>query len=330
MKVKNLANTSDTFDFEFPPKPYDIVGFGSNSADQLCVVPEYPSSDSKTEILQYERLPGGQVATAAIFLAHMGLKARYIGKLGGDEAGRLMLQSLRSEDIDISNVIVEEKALNNYAIIIIDKRTGGRTIFCRRDELLDFRDSELREEDVCAGRILHIDGYDPLSLKAASWCRERGIAVSADLDNVVPGCKELLTKVDFLIASADFPAKLTGISDPEKSFVALKGSFDGFLAVTLGAEGAMAWVGGRCVVFPGLKVKAVDTTGAGDIFHGGFLYGLLRNWPLGKIMAFANAAAGLSCGFLGARTGIRPLPEILCHADRLLGAGAGGGSDAPV
>jgi len=76
MKVKNLANTSDTFDFEFPPKPYDIVGFGSNSADQLCVVPEYPSSDSKTEILQYARLPGGQVATAAIFLAHMGLKAR--------------------------------------------------------------------------------------------------------------------------------------------------------------------------------------------------------------------------------------------------------------
>ncbi len=328
MKVKRLRDESDTFDLQFPRMPCDVVGFGLNSADQLCVVPEYPSADSKTEILQYARLPGGQVATAAVFLARMGRKVRYIGKLGGDEAGRLMLQSLRSETIDISNVIVEENAVNNYAIIIIDKKTGGRTIFCRRDRLLDFRDSELKEEDVCAGRILHLDGYDRLSMKAASWCREQGIAVSADLDKVVPGCEELLTKIDFLIASADFPSKLTGISDPEKAFLALRSGYEGFLAVTRGAGGAMAWVNGRCVVFPGLKVKAVDTTGAGDIFHGGFLYGLLRNWPLGKIMAFANAAAGLSCGFLGARTGIRPLPEILRHADILSGAGRGQG--APV
>jgi sulfofructose kinase len=105
--------------------------------------------------------------------------------------------------------------------------------------------------------------------------------------------------------------EFTGIGDPLKAFERLRNEFSGFLAMTLGAAGAMAWVGNQCVLFPAIEVEAVDSTGAGDIFHGGFIYGLLQNWPLQRIMNFANAAAGLSCGYLGARTGIRPLSEIL-------------------
>ncbi len=326
MRIKRLENPSDSFDLHFREKPYDMVGFGLNSVDQLCIVPQYPRPNSKTEIHRYEKLPGGQVATATIFLSRMGLKVKYIGKVGGDDIGRFSLQSLRAESLDISQVIVEDNARTQHAIIIIDKECGERTILCQGDAHLNFKEEELKKEEVCTGRIFHIDGHDSDSaLKAASWCQEEGIYVSADLDKVVPGCRDLIEKVDFLITSADFPSEFTGIRDPVECIMELSKTFNGFLAVTLGAQGAMAVIGNRCLTFPALKVNAVDTTGAGDIFHGGFIYGLLQNWPLQKIMAFANAAAGLSCGYLGARAGIRPLREILGFAEQLISSSGAGG-----
>jgi sulfofructose kinase len=317
MPVKRLSSPSDTFDFPFRrDKEIDLVGFGLNAVDHLCVVPHYPRFDSKTAITHYEKLGGGQVATTVSFLARMGLKGKYIGKVGSDELGEFSLQSLRSEKIDTSAVLVEPGARNQYAFIIVDKDSGERTVLWERDPRLSFRESELRREDVCDGRVLHLDGHDHLAaLRAARWAQEEGIAVVIDLDKVVPNTEELISQVDFLITSSNFPPDFTGLDDPIDSLMALRPYCAGFLAVTLGARGAMAVVGDECIRFPAFKVHAVDTTGAGDIFHGGFIYGLLHNWPLERIMAFANAAAGLNCTHLGARSGIPPLSEILKLAD---------------
>jgi sulfofructose kinase len=316
MKIKRLQSIFDTFDLKFPePKSFDVVGFGLNSVDQLCVVPEYPHCDSKSEIVRYEMLPGGQVATAMVFLSRMGLQTRYVGKLGGDDLGRFCLQKLQLETIDIGSIRIEQGARNQFSIIIIDQQSGERTVLCQRDRRLDFKESELNEEAVCAGRILHLDGYDPASLSAAIWCQKQGIPVCIDLDTVVPNCAELLEHIDFLIANANFATEYTGISDPIDAYHALRQGFDGFLAITLGKNGSMAWIGDQCVQFSGLSVRTVDTTGAGDIFHGAFIYGLLKNWPLKRIMGFANVSAGLSCIRLGAQSGIHTLSEILQHID---------------
>jgi len=319
MNIKQIQSPADTFDLRFPAgKALDAVGFGTNSVDHLCVVPEYPESSAKTEILHYEQLAGGQVATAMIFLARMGLRTKYIGKVGGDELGRFSLRSFETDAVDTASVMVERNASNQCAFIVIDRKSGERTVFSRRDTGLDFRGAELKRDDICAGRVLYLDGYDSRgALAAAGWCREAGIPVVIDLDKVVPDCQELIGRVDFLIVSSNFPSEFTGIDDPVKAFQVLRDHYDGFLAMTLGASGAAAWVGDRCIAFPGLKIDPVDTTGAGDIFHGGFIYGLLQNWPLEKIMRFSNAAAGLSCMHMGARTGIRPIPEILRHAATL-------------
>ena len=321
MKIKRLADPSDTFDVRFPEgKPFDVVGFGLNAVDHLCIVPHYPRFDTKTEILHYEKLAGGQVATTVAFASRMGLRGKYIGKVGSDDFGSFSLDSLRSEKIDTSSVLVEPGARNQYAFIVIDKSSGERTILWERDARLSFRDSELRRGDVCAGRVLHLDGHDyAAALRAATWAQDAGIPVVIDLDKVVPQSAELISKVDFLITSSNFPPDFTGIADPIQSLLELGKYCAGFLAVTLGARGAMAVVGDSCVRFPAFKVHAVDTTGAGDIFHGGFIYGLLQNWSLEAIMSFANAAAGLNCTHLGARAGIPPLDEIL----QLAGSGSG-------
>lgn len=317
MRIKKLDTESGTFDIDFPAtKPFDVVGFGLNAVDHLCVVPQYPRFDSKTEIVHYEKLGGGQTATAVVFAARMGLKGKYIGKVGSDDLGVYALESLRAENIDTSSVLVERGARNQYAFIIIDKASGERTILWERDRKLSFRQEELCRADICSGRVLHLDGHDyEAAIQAARWAREEGIPVVIDLDKAVPRSAELIANVDFLITSANFPPEFTGIDDPIESLLALRNHCDGFLAVTLGAQGAMAVVGDRCERFPAFKVHAVDTTGAGDIFHGAFIYGLLHNWPLDRIMTFANAAAGLNCTHLGARGGIPPLGEILALVD---------------
>jgi len=317
MRIKKLDTESGTFDIDFPTtKPFDVVGFGLNAVDHLCVVPQYPRFDSKTEIVHYEKLGGGQTATAVVFAARMGLKGKYIGKVGSDDLGVYALESLRAENIDTASVLVERGARNQYAFIIIDKASGERTILWERDRKLSFRQEELCRADICSGRVLHLDGHDyEAAIQAARWAREEGIPVVIDLDKAVPRSAELIANVDFLITSANFPPEFTGIDDPIESLLALRNHCDGFLAVTLGAQGAMAVIGDRCERFPAFKVHAVDTTGAGDIFHGAFIYGLLHNWPLDRIMTFANAAAGLNCTHLGARGGIPPLGEILALVD---------------
>jgi sulfofructose kinase len=316
--IKSLTDPSDTFDIDFLKKEFDVVGFGQNSVDHICVVQEYPRLNSKCEILSHERLPGGQIATAVLFLARMGMRARYIGKFGGDELGRFALEGLRAESIDVSSVRIERDAVNRYAFIIVEKSSGERTVLGRRDPRLSFRESEVDMESICSGRILHLDGGEgPASLRAALLCRGQGIPVSIDLDTVPEGCDDLIANVDFLVVSSNLPSEFTGLSDPVRSLMKLRSYTDAFIVVTSGSGGAIALVGDQCVNFPALRVEAVDSTGAGDIFHAGFIYGVLQNWPLEKIMAFANASAGLSCTRLGAQTGIFPLAAIIKAAESL-------------
>ena len=313
MNIKPLKSPSDCFDLPFPAnKRFDAVGFGLNSVDHLCMVPRYPAFDSKTEIAGYEKLPGGQVATAMLFLARNGCRVKYIGKVGGDDLGRFFMDSFKEESIDIDSVIVQDDALNEFAFIIIDKESGERTILWQRDEKLNFKLSEMDDESIGSGKIIHLDGVDSVAaLHAASFCRDRGIPVCIDLDMVVPDCRKLVDNIDFLIVSSNFCREFTGVPNAIEAFRALNAQYSGFPVMTLGAEGAVTCIGNQILQFPGMRVEAVDTTGAGDVFHGAFLYGLLRNWPLEKIMAFSNAAAGFSCKYLGAQSGIGSVDEIL-------------------
>jgi sulfofructose kinase len=317
MRIKQLQNPCESFDLRFAGnKKFDVVGFGENVVDRVCVVAEFPHFDTKSEILRHEVLAGGQVATAVAFMSRLGLKGKYIGKVGSDELGNISLESLRKENIDTSSVLVAPGARNQYSFIIIDQESGERTILWERDARLNFEDSELNRLDICAGSILYIDGKDPqAALRAATWAQQEGIPVVIDLDKVVSRCDELLPLIDFLIVSASFPKEMTGIDDPIRSLSALTEYCPGFIAVTLGAEGAMAIVGDSCVRFPAYNVHAIDTTGAGDIFHAAFIYGLLQNWSLEKIMTFANAAAGLNCTRLGARGDLPSLAEVLSFMD---------------
>jgi len=299
------------FHLSLQDKPFDVVGMGLNSVDFLCVVPEFPAPNSKMQMLQFSRQGGGQVATALVALRRWGVKTKYIGKVGEDELGKFSLNSIRQEGVETSSVIIEPHATNQFAAIIVDGPTGERTILWSRDEQLMYREGELRKEEICSGKILHLDGHDVrAALQCARWAREERIPTVIDLDKVEPLTSELIKYIDFVIASSRFPMAYTGISDQKKAIFELQRQTHGFVCSTLGDDGAIALVDGELLHIEGLKVTAVDTTGAGDVFHGGFIYGLLQNWDVVEILTFANAAAALKCKELGGRKGIPSLEEV--------------------
>ena len=291
-------------------KIFDVVGMGLNSVDFLTVVPEFPAPNSKMKMLQFSKQGGGQVATAIVALSRWGVRTKYIGKVGADELGQFSLQSIRQEGVDVSSVTIEPNATNQFATILVDGSTGDRTILWNRDDRLMYREGELRKEEVCCGKLLHLDGHDiRAAIQCARWAKEESIPTVVDLDKVEPLTSKLIQEIDFLITSSRFPTLYTGISDQKEAFLELQKKTHGFLCTTLGPSGAMAWVNGEIFHAGGFNVKTFDTTGAGDVFHGGFIYGLLQNWDIKKILRFANAAAALKCLDLGGRRGIPPLEK---------------------
>jgi len=299
------------FNLSFPKgKPFDVVGMGLNSVDFLTLVPEFPAPNSKMKMLQFSKQGGGQVATALAALSRWGVRTKYIGKVGEDELGQFSLESIRQEGVDVSSVTIEPGATNQFATIIVDGSTGDRTILWSREARLMYRKGELRKEEVCCGKLLHLDGHDiQAAIQCMKWAKEEGIPTLVDLDKVEPLTSELVKEINFLITSSRFPTLYTGISDQRKAFLELQKQTPGFLCSTLGHSGAMAWVNGEILYADGFNIKPVDTTGAGDVYHGGFIYGLLQNWEVEKTLRFANAAAALKCLDLGGRRGIPTLEK---------------------
>jgi sulfofructose kinase len=288
----------------------DLVGVGLNATDTVIPVHCYPASGSKVEFRSANILPGGQVASAVVACQQWGVRTRYVGKVGEDHAARIHREEFARLGVD-AHLLTARDCHSQQAFILVED-SGERTVLWKRDDKLTLRPEELHREWIVNARVLHVDGHDTAAAAtAASWAHEAGVSVVADLDEVYPGVESLLPKIDFLISSRDIPGRLTGRDDLRASLPELREHYGCVLtAATLGPEGVLAWDGSQFYYAPAFLVEPVDTTGAGDIFHAGFIYGLLQDWPLQRRLDFACAAAALNCTAVGARGGIRPVAEI--------------------
>jgi len=301
--------------FNIPPqREFDAVGFGLNAVDHLIVVPEYPQFDTKIRLTEHKESAGGQTATAMVALQRLGMKTAYAGRFGSDAAGRLGVQSLVSEDVNVEYAETIAGATNQIAFIIIDARSGERTIIWDRDERLSYAGDEAPIALAGRGRVLHIDAHDPPACVAmARAARNAGTIVTADIDNIYEGLPELLPLIDVLISSSEFPRRLTGISDLRESLIEIKSRYGcAIVGATLGARGAIVYWQGAFIESPAFAVPGVcrDTTGAGDAFHAGFIYGMLRAEDLEGCLKIGNAVAALKCRALGGRTALPDQEEL--------------------
>lgn len=289
-------------------KPFDAVGFGLNAVDHLIVVPEYPAFDTKIRFLEHKQSAGGQTATAMVTLQRLGLKTAYAGRFGSDAEGRFGLATLKDDGVNVDYAEVVEGARNQIAFITIDARNGERTIVWDRDDRLAYSAHEAPVEFGPMGRVLHIDAHDPPAcLRLAQAAREAGTIVSADIDNVYDGLLELLPFIDILIGSKEFPHRVTGIDDERVALIELKSRYGcAIVGMTLGTAGAIVYCDEEFIESPAFEAPGgcKDTTGAGDAFHGGFLYGLLCGEDIETSLRFGNAVAAMKCSALGARSAL--------------------------
>jgi sugar/nucleoside kinase (ribokinase family) len=288
----------------------DLVGVGLNATDTLIPLVTYPLRGSKVEFRHASVMPGGQAATTVVACQTWGLRTRYVGKLGEDDAARLHRDAFARAGVETQLTTVPGAA-SPQSLILVDEG-GERTVLCRRDERLLLQPKDLRREWIVNARALHVDGYETAAATvAAGWARAAGIPVVADLDELYPGVEKLIENIDYLIASRDFPCRLMADSDLESALRRMQHRFGCRLtAATLGEDGVVAWDGRRFHRRPAYRVPVVDTTGAGDIFHAGFIYGLLRDWPLERMLDFSCAAAAMNCMAAGARGGIQAVQAI--------------------
>ena len=300
-----------------PPtgKPFDAAGFGLNAVDHLIVVPEYPAFDTKMRLLEHKQSAGGQTASAMVALRRLGLKTTYAGRFGSDPEGAFGLKSLVDEGVGCDFAEVIEAAKNQIAFITIDVRSGERTIIWDRDDRLAYKPEEAPVEFGSLGRVLHLDAHDPPAcVRVARAAKSSGTIVSADIDNVYDGLPELLPLIDILIGSKEFPHRVTGIADERKALIELHERFGcAVVGMTIGAAGAVVYCEGEFIESPGLKPPGGcrDTTGAGDAFRGGFLYGFLTGADLETSLKLGNAVAAMKCSALGARTALPTRTELI-------------------
>ncbi len=294
-------------------RPIDVVGFGLNAVDHLVTIPRFPHFNTKVRLSDHQQMPGGQVSSAMVGAQRLGLRAAYIGKVGYDNEGRMLIESLQKEGVDCTGVMIAMGCKTQGAVIIIEQFSGERTILWYHDDGTRISPDELKREMIMRARVLHLDGFDTQAAKqAAIWAREAGMPVTIDLDTVYPGIDELLPHVDCLITSQGLANELAGTMDERQALRNLHDRYGCYLvSMTQGSRGALAYVEDTFIASSAFRPPVIkDTTGAGDAFRAGFIYGLCKGFTIEETMRAANAVAALQCRELGARDALPTEEEL--------------------
>ncbi len=295
------------------PKLWDVLGVGCNSVDHVYRLPAAPKADSPTaklRISSYATMSGGQMATAMAACAGFGLKTTYLGCVGHDHNGRLIKSELEQRGVDISPVMTRECA-NRFAVITVDETSGERVVLWDRDERLNLTARDIDPGLIASALVVHVDDEDQEgAIAAAGLARTAGVPCTSDIDRITDRTTDLIAAVSIPIFAQHVLPAVTGESDMARALKAVRRSHDGLLCVTLGAAGAMMLTGDELVIAPAFPVKAVDTTGAGDVFRAAFIFALLKGFPPGEMLRFANAAAAVSCTRAGAMASVPVLSDV--------------------
>lgn len=282
-----------------------MVGVGQVCIDLVARVPRLPAAGGKARAHEISRRPGGQVATALLACARLGLRCAFVGAVGEDAAAEESLAPLVAAGVDVSGVRHVPGARTQEALIWVEDESGERTIVWDRDPALTRTPQDLPRATLASGRALLVDpGHGEACVAAARWAREQGVPVVLDADQAEPGIEALLAAADFPIVSQAFAETFYGTHSVNEALERLAALGARMPVVTLGERGCLARRGDRLLESPGFPVAARDTTGAGDAFHAAFVWGLLEGLDAERVLRAANAAAALNCRALGAQGGL--------------------------
>jgi len=284
-------------------KNFDFVGIGFCSNDHLAVLPFIPM-DTKVRMLSHRIMGGGPAANSTAGAASLGLSAAFVGTVGDDADGDMILRDFRAQGVDTSMVKVRPGATSAIAYLWIEEKTGNRSCAWTREGLDELTADEINPEAIAAAKILHMDGHNAAgAIAAAKVAREAGVLVNYDAGTHRDGMEDLLGLADLMICSEEFILKLTGLKDAEDAVRQVWAKYrPKVCGATMGVRGSMAFDGKDFVRCPAFKVeKVVDTTGCGDLFHTGFAIRYLETQDLLACQQFGAAVSAIKCRGLSGR-----------------------------
>ncbi|NJN68069.1 MAG: sugar kinase [Chloroflexaceae bacterium] len=288
----------------------DVIGVGIASWDTIGIVSRAPLMGAKQPLAGWIEAGGGPVPTALVTLQRLGMRGGLVSAVGDDRYGQHILDDLRREGVEIESVQVRP-GQSHVAFALVEPDTGRRTIWWHNDRAV-LQHIALDRAYLTTARALLLDTHIPeVALRAAHWMREANRLVMIDAERTSDQATALLPFCDAIIVSERFGREATGAEEPQQAAQALYEHYHALVVVTAGEQGS--WCASRAGAFhtPAVTtVQVVDTTGAGDVFHGAFLYGLLQAWPLRVVARFASATAALKCRTFGGRAGIPCLDEV--------------------
>lgn len=283
-----------------------LLCVGHCTLDTICVVPRLPPPDSKVELQEFAVQGGGAAATTAVVLSQLGVKTRFIGKVGDDERGDAIRGSLAHMGVNVEDMIVQTGGVTQFSNIIIEEATGSRTTYWTRGSVEALSESDVSHKLLDGVAVLHVDGHHPKAqLALAREARERDILVTFDAGDFTPGASELIALTDVMIASERFASEFSGLGEMSAAIAKIRDAGPSTVVVTMGAEGSMGTdATGTHYQDPIVLEGERDTIGAGDVYRGAFICALLDGKELAEAMTFATAAASLSLLALGGRTSL--------------------------
>ena len=289
-----------------------VAGIGQCSLDYLALIDKYPRSDTKKEVLTWHEQGGGPVATALVALSRLGVPCKFCGITGDDDAGNIIRDSLKHEGIDIRDLTRRKQSRSQIAFIVIEKLTARRTIFWARPSGKPLMKKELGADFFNGVHFLLLDGLmKDVSLHAAERAKGLNIPVMLDAGRARPGMLEIARLSDYVVASQEFAEDL-GWDINRRTITQRKERLGTkVLTVTMGKRGSITVSNDAVFRVPAFEIRAVDTTGAGDVFHGGYIFGLLHGWDIRDTVLFASAIAAMKCMKIGGRDGIPRLREAM-------------------
>ena len=291
---------------------FDVICFGALNLDRLCRVDRIAREDEESTVIEVEEYPGGSAANTAVGLARLGLKVGYVGKVSRDREGEILVRSLKDEGVNTGGVVVSKTGRSGVVYGYVD-RSGNRALYVDPgvNSQLDF--GEIDIEYVSSTKFLHISSFVGerafrAQLEVLKVLPER-VKVSLDPGNIYArkGLESLSEMLDrcYVVMPSEFEVKLiTGKRDIKEGAEKILSLGPSIVAVKLGSRGCYVTNGDESHFIRAFKVKVVDTTGAGDAFNAGFLYGVLKGRGILEAGRLGNFVASRCIMSRGARAGL--------------------------
>lgn len=288
---------------------FDVIGIESPCMDFALLVDQLPQPNLGAELYDYSWQGGGKLSTGMIAAARLGAKCALMGVIGDDIFGISCVADFARHGV-ITDYLHVQPGTTSLSVVISDEQTSGRSIIHKKGTSSELTEAVVDFSLIPKAKYFFLSKFTPLNIKACEIAQKNNVQVFMDADSYTEGMEAYIPLVDVFVASEFVYNALFAEDNYEENCKKTMAMGPSVVVYTFGEKGCVGMDKDGYFHLQAFSVPVVDTLGAGDVFHGGFLAGLLKGWPTKQVARFASAVAALKCTSPGGRSGIPDMPTV--------------------